>query len=121
MNAFEKESKEKWGQTQAYREYEEKHYSKNEQDALTEGMDLIMAEFALCKKKGENPDSAQAQNIVKMLQDYISKHYYHCTNQILAGLGQMYVADERFKNNIDKHADGTATFIREAIDIYCQK
>ena len=48
-------------------------------------------------------------------------HYYHCTNQILAGLGQMYVADDRFKQNIDKHADGTAGFISEAIAAYCHK
>lgn len=50
-----------------------------------------------------------------------SENYYLCTNQILAGLGQMYVADERFKSNIDKHADGTAEFICEAIEIYCRK
>jgi hypothetical protein len=37
------------------------------------------------------------------------------------GLGQMYVADERFKNNIDKHASGTAAFICEAIEVYCKK
>ena len=58
---------------------------------------------------------------MKMLQDHISENYYLCTNQILAGLGQMYVADERFKSNIDKHADGTAEFICEAIEIYCRK
>ncbi|MBQ5675928.1 MAG: TipAS antibiotic-recognition domain-containing protein, partial [Lachnospiraceae bacterium] len=36
-------------------------------------------------------------------------------------LGQMYVADERFKNNIDKHADGTAAYVSEAIAHYCKK
>ena len=52
---------------------------------------------------------------------YITENYYCCTKEILAGLGQMYVADERFKNNIDKHADGTAAFISEAIAVYCSK
>ena len=47
--------------------------------------------------------------------------YYHCTDEILAGLGQMYVADERFRNNIDKHGAGTAAFIREAIDNFCRQ
>jgi hypothetical protein len=56
-----------------------------------------------------------------MLQNHISENYYLCTNEILAGLGQMYVADERFKNNIDKRADGTAEFICEAIAAYCSK
>ena len=121
MKAFEKEAKEKWGQTQAYREYESKNHSAQKQNELAEGLDLIMAEFALCMKKGESPDSAPAQSLAKTLQHYITGHYYHCTDQILAGLGQMYVADPRFQNNIDKHADGTAVFIREAITAYCQK
>ena len=42
-------------------------------------------------------------------------------NQILAGLGQMYTQDERFKNNIDKNADGTAVFVCGAIEFYCYK
>jgi hypothetical protein len=84
-------------------------------------MDHIMAEFALCMRKDETPDSAVVQNLVKLLQNHITENYYLCTNEILAGLGQMYVADERFKNNIDKHADGTATFICEAIAVYCSK
>ena len=121
MTAFEKEAKEKWGQTQAYKEYERKHYSKQKQNDLAAEMDCIMAEFALCIKKDETPDSARAQSLVKVLQDYITENYYHCTNEILAGLGQMYVADERFKNNIDKHADGTAAFICKAIAVYCHK
>ena len=47
------EAKEKWGQTQAYREYEEKHYSKQAQAGLAEEMDHIMAEFALCMNDGD--------------------------------------------------------------------
>ena len=118
---FEKEAKEKWGQTQAYKEYEEKHHAKQAQDALAAEMDRIMAEFSMCMKKGEAAESGEAQRLVKMLQDHITQNYYRCTDEILAGLGQMYVADERFKNNIDKHANGTAAFICEAIEIYCRK
>ena len=118
---FDKEAQEKWGQTQAYQEYEKKHCSKQKQASLAEGMDLIMADFALCMKQGEAPDSQEAQCLVKKLQSYITEHYYHCTNEILAGLGQMYVADPRFQNNIDQHATGTAAFIREAIEIHCRK
>ena len=58
---------------------------------------------------------------MKELQNYITENYYTCTDEILAGLGQMYVADERFKNNIDKHAPGTAAFISESIAAYCEK
>ena len=63
----------------------------------------------------------KAQNLVKKLQNHITENYYTCTNEILFGLGQMYVADERFKNNIDKHADGTAAYVKDAIIHYCNK
>ena len=119
MKALEAEAKERWGHTQAYQEYEEKHTGKP--DAFAEGLDHIMADFAACMQRGETPDSSQAQNLVKQLQDYITQHYYNCTAGILAGLGQMYVADERFQRNIDKHATGTAAFIAEAIAAYCRK
>ncbi len=117
------EAQEKWGKTEAYRQHAErtKHYSKQKWNNLAEGMDHIMEEFSLCMRKGERPDSTEAQNFVKMLQNHIAENYYHCTNEILIGLGQMYIADERFKNNIDKHANGTAAFICEAIEVYCHK
>ena len=117
------EVKEKWGKTDAYREHAQrtKNYSEQKWNDLAAGMDHIMAEFALCMRKDETPDSAVAQILVKLLQNHITENYYLCTNEILAGLGQMYVADERFKNNIDKHADGTAAFICEAIEVYCRK
>ena len=123
FDKYKAEAKEKWGKTDAYKEYAEKakSYSKEKWSSLAEGMDHIMEEFSVCLKSGATPDSAEAQNLVKMLQSHISENYYLCTNEILAGLGQMYVADERFKNNIDKHADGTAAFICEAISIYCKK
>ena len=117
------QAQEKWGQTAAYKEYETKTkgYSKEKWNDLAVGMDGIMAEFALCMKKGEAPESAEAQNLVKGLQNHITENYYFCTKEILAGLGQMYVADERFKNNIDKHAEGTAAFVCKAIQSYCRK
>ena len=130
MNAFDNsefekhkaEVREKWGKTEAYKEHAErtKNCSKQKWNDLAEGMDHIMAEFALCMRTGKSPDSAEAQNLVKTLQNYITENYYHCTKTILSGLGQMYVEDERFRNNIDKHADGTAVFIREAISVYCK-
>ena len=123
MNKFEIEAKEKWGGTDAYKEHAErtKGYSKQKWADLSAGMDHIMAEFALCMKNGESPDSANSQSLVKKLQSHITENYYLCTNEILAGLGQMYVADQRFKRNIDKHADGAAAFICDAINVYCGK
>lgn len=107
------EVKEKWGHTQAYEEYQQK--GKQDHTALTAGMDAIMEEFAACKQAGCAPASNDAQALVKKLQSYITAHFYQCTDAILAGLGEMYVADDRFRANIDKHGDGTAQFIRQAI------
>ena len=72
-------------------------------------------------KTGAQPDSAEAQTLVKKLQDHITEHYYACTDGILVGLGQMYVADERFQAHIDRHADGTAEFVSKAIEVCCAK
>ena len=123
FEAYKAEAQEKWGKTDVYKEHTEKtkHYSQEKWNGLAEGMDRIMAQFAACMKAGNAPASAEAQSLVKTLQEYITANYYHCTKEILAGLGQMYVADERFQNNIDKHGKGTAAFIRDAIQVYCGK
>ena len=112
------EAKDKWGTTEAYKEYKEKtkHYSTDKWNVLTGKMNDIFAEFAECMRMGEEPNSVGVQNLVKGLQKHITENYYLCTNEILTGLGQMYVADERFKKNIDKYADGTAEFINKAIE-----
>jgi hypothetical protein len=81
----------------------------------------IFAEFAKCKNKGFATNSPEVQSLVVKLQEYITQNYYTCTNEILAGLGQMYAADERFKENIDKSGEGTAKFVSGAIAIYCKE
>ena len=80
----------------------------------------IFAEFAACKASGTSADSAEAQALVAKLQTHITANYYTCTDEILAGLGKMYVADERFKKNIDKYGEGTAEFAAEGIRIYVE-
>ncbi len=66
------------------------------------------------------PPAHQAvQEQIKKLQDFITNHYYNCTDEILNGLGQMYICDERMKKNIDQAGgEGTAEFARQAIDAY---
>ena len=66
------------------------------------------------------PDSDVVQKKIRALQKFISDNYYVCTNEILQGLGQMYVDDERFQKNIDRAGgDGTAEFAHQAISVYC--
>ena len=120
---YSREVKGKWGQTEAYREYAEKtkHYSRGKRDSLIAEMNGIFAKFYSCIADGAAPESPRAQDLVKVLQNHITENYYHCTDGILAGLGQMYVADRRFKNNIDKNGVGTAEFVSKAIKVYCKR
>ena len=122
-NRYEAEAKRRWGETAAYKEHAEKtaSYSKDQWQDVTDGLMTVLAKFAVCMKARHTADSAEAQALVKELQNYITENYYTCTDEILAGLGQMYVADERFKNNIDKHTPGTAAFISQAIATFCKK
>lgn len=61
------------------------------------------------------------QDQVAKLQQVITDSFYTCTKEILAGLGQMYIADERFAKTIDTAGGaGTTAFVGKAIEIYCQ-
>ena len=120
---FEKEVKERWGKTEAYAEFENKtkDYSKERFADINSGLENIFRDFAELMQGGAEPISAEAQALVKKLQKYITENYYTCNDEILKGLGQMYVADERFKNNIDKYASGTAEFVSKTIAIYTKR
>ena len=117
------ETRERWGNTDAYREHEQKtkHYTKEKWAEANDGLMAIFAEFDACKESGASAESAEAQELVAKLQAHITENYYTCTDEILAGLGKMYVADERFKQNIDKYGEGTAEFAADAIEVYCRK
>ena len=123
MKNYEIESRSRWGNTDAYREHEQKTkiYTKEKWAEANDGLMEIFAKFASCKESGASADSVEVQALVAKLQAHITANYYTCTDEILSGLGQMYVADERFKKNIDKYGEGTAEFAADAIEIYCQK
>lgn len=119
INDYESEVRSRLGNTDAYREHEQKtkNYTKEKWAEANNGLMAIFAEFAACKTSGASADSSEAQALVAKLQAHITANYYTCTDEILAGLGQMYVADERFKKNIDKYGGGTAEFAAEAIKV----
>ena len=123
MKNYEKEARERWGNTAAYREHEQKtkNYTKEDWAGANDGLMAIFAELAMCKNNGASADSAEAQALVAKLQAHITDNYYTCTGEILVCLGKMYVADERFKNNIDKYGEETAVFVADAISVFCQE
>ena len=120
MSDYKTEARSRWGNTDAYREHKQKtkNYTKEKLAEANDTLMAIFAEFAACKDGGVSADSPEAQALVAKLQAHITVDYYTCTDEILAGLGKVYVADERFKKNIDKHSDGTAEFVSEAIAEY---
>ena len=122
MKSYEAEARERYGSTAAYREHEQKtrSYTKEKWAEANDGLMAIFAEFSACKNNGAGADSVDVQVLVAKLQAHITANYYTCTDEILAGLGKIYVADEQFKKNIDKYGEKTAEFASEAITVFCK-
>ena len=117
-----KEVKKRWGDTSAYKEYEERSLlkTKADEEAASKGLMNIFAEIGAIKDKPEN-DTAVLK-MIKKLQDYITKNYYTCSDEMLKNLGDLYVTDKRFKENIDAAGGaGTALFVKKAIDSFLGK
>lgn len=121
MDNYTKTAKEQWGQTQAYKEYEKRSIdrSSNTQKMIWQNLMDIFVKFG--KMVDRKPEDSVVQLEVKNLQDYITKHFYECSNEILKGLGKMYASGGEFTENIDKAAgNGTAEFVAKAIEVYCK-
>ncbi len=119
LEEYTRKAKEQWGNSKEYAEYEKKASTRTKDDETK-----LWSEFMkLFEKFGEikysDPRSAEAQSMVKDIQEYITKNFYKCTNDILAGLGKMYASGGDFTQNIDKAGGtGTAEFVSHAIDEY---
>lgn len=119
IDEYAAEAKKSWGATDAWKEYEQKSAgrSKEQEMALGVGMMDIFAEFG--KAKDGSPEAEEAQALVRKLQNYITDHFYTCTDEILEGLGQMYAGGGDMTKSIDKMGgEGTAVFANEAIEAY---
>ena len=121
IDRYAAEAKEKWGKTEAYKEFENKTAGQSKAQMRSTG-DKLMDIF---RQFGEirhlSPACAEAQALVAKLQSFITDNYYTCTKQILFGLGQMYAAGDEMNENIDKAGgEGTGEFARDAITIYCK-
>lgn len=114
------EVKQRWGGTAAYKESQEKYasYGETEKEAMADAAAEIFSAFA--GFRDYDPAAPEVQRLVEKWQEHISRYHYRCSDEILAGLGQMYVADERFRANIDRYGEGTAQLISDAIAVYCE-
>lgn len=112
------EVKERWGNTAAYEQSEERAalYQKEDWARIEGEANKIFEKFA--EHMDLPPSDPKVQALVGEWQQHITESYYECTDEILAGLGEMYTADERFKKNLDAHAKGLADFMAQAIKHY---
>ncbi len=120
IKRYRAEAKAKWGGSKAYQEFEQKALSQSDRqyEKIANEIMSIFVDFGMLRHV--QPDNEAAQRKVAALKAYISDNFYECTNEILSGLGEMYVGDERFKKNIDQAGgEGTAEFVRQAISAYC--
>ena len=116
------EAKAAYGQTPEYAEFAEKSKgrTKEETQRLNMQMMAIFTEFGTMNELPPNSEKVQTQ--VKKLQNFISEHFYNCSDEVLYSLGSMYSGDGRFTENINKAGgEGTAQFVFEAIRQYCNK
>ncbi|MCI9677268.1 MAG: MerR family transcriptional regulator [Lachnospiraceae bacterium] len=119
MDEYAKQAKEKWGHTAEYKEFEQKvgNRDKEADRVIQENFMRIFAEFG--RVKDSAPGDPAVQSLVKKLQDFITEHFYKCSDEMLFSLGKMYAGGGEFAANIDNYAGkGTAEFTAEAIGIY---
>ncbi len=116
---YAQEAAERWGNTEAFLESREKHkdYTPEQEAQINAEMEEIFSAFGSCG----DPEGPEAQALVKRWQAHITKYHYHCTDGILACLGEMYVNDPRFQENLDKYGPGTARKMSDAIKAYCKQ
>jgi DNA-binding transcriptional MerR regulator len=131
INEYKKEAKKRWGNTEEYKENMEKfeNISSEAQGKVIDDFMEIFKEFGEIKNKTlgagytieDVPLNEEIKNQVQKLRDYISNHFYKCSDEVLKGLGKMYGEDFKFKTNIDKvGGEGTAEFVSKAIENTCK-
>ena len=122
MSKYNKEVKERWGETKAYKEYEGKtrNYTEGKWDLLKEKMQEIFGKFSSYLKEDIPSNDPKTQSLVCELQTFITNNFYTCTKEILKVLAMMYVCDSRFTEFIDIGGDGTSLYVLEAVKYYSE-
>lgn len=120
LKGYEAQAKVLWGKTAAFGEYEEraKDLSQKEKEEAAAGLMEIFSRFG--QSKDQPPESDAAQKLTAELQAYITEHFYHCTDRILAGLSALYAGGGSMTDSIDAAGGkGTGEFAAQAIRVYC--
>lgn len=118
---YAEEAMQRWGETNAYKQSEIKtaKYTNADWEIIKNKESAIFTDFASCMNNLNGCKSAET--LVEEWQNYITSSFYDCTDEILAGLADLYVTDERFKKNIDKFGENLAEFMSSSIKSYLAK
>ena len=118
---YAEEARERWGNTPAYAESEQKARDRSDEDwaRISRESDEILQGFASCR--GKAPRDPAVAALVSAWQEHITRNYYACSKEILQSLGEMYVSDERFTKNLERYGEGVARLMSEAIAAYCEE
>lgn len=110
-----------YGNTDAYKEFEQKKYSKDDMKDINQRFMDIFRQIGEIKDTVE-PTSDIAIDMAKKVREFICENFYNCTPQILLGLSKMYCDGGSMNQNIDKAGGiGTGAFIAKAIEEYVSK
>lgn len=114
---YEAEAKQRWGDTSAYRESTRRtsRYTRADWEQIRQEGDDINQAFLALMARGIPADSPAAREVVERHRAHISRWFYECSPEIHAGLGQMYAADPRFTESIDRAGAGLAHYMSQAI------
>ena len=116
QNALRAEAKLRFGNTDAWKEFEKNEKNRN----MDENGRLLMARISeLAALRPLPPEDERATRRAGELQALISERFYPCTDEIFLSLADMYVADERMRANIDREAgEGAAEYVQRAMRAY---
>jgi DNA-binding transcriptional MerR regulator len=114
---YEDEVRERWGGTDAYRQSQQRaaSYTKEDWQRIQREYDEVNQRFVALMEAGEPADSEAAMDAAEEARQWMSRNHFECGYEMHVCLGEMYVTDERFTQNIDKAKPGLAAYLRDAI------
>jgi hypothetical protein len=117
MHNYEEEVKERWGDTDAYRQSQSKtsKYSKDDFEAAKVDQEAATELFVYAFGNSLPIDSHKTQEAVKAHREAITKWFYDCSIEMQKNLALMYIEDPRFKEYYDGRARGLAQYVHDAI------
>ncbi|RJL23604.1 TipAS antibiotic-recognition domain-containing protein [Bailinhaonella thermotolerans] len=111
------EARERWGDTDAYRESQRRAASYTKQDwrRIQEEATEITEGLAALLRAGVPADSAEATALAERHREHISRWFYECSPEFHRCLADTYVSDPRFTATYDQTAPGLARYVHDAI------